>query len=52
MLAIPYTAKFDFCFLTPNGINMKDWPSLAMFFILWYEQKQRVSVCRSTSETL
>ena len=31
MLAIPHTAKVDFCFLTPNGINMPDWPSLATY---------------------
>ena len=34
MLAIPYAAKIDFYFLTPNGINIPDWPSLAIFFTM------------------
>ena len=41
MLAIPYAAKVDFCFLTPTGMNMPDWPSLAIFFtilMVQYEQ--------------
>ena len=29
---VPYAAKVDFYFLTPNGINMPDWPSLAIFY--------------------
>ena len=36
MLAIPYVVKVDFCFLTPNGTNMPDWPYLAVFFYNTY----------------
>ena len=34
MLVIPYAAKVEFCFLTPNGINVRDWPSIAIFFTM------------------
>ena len=34
MLVITYAVKVDVYFLTPNGINMVDWPSLAIYFTI------------------
>ena len=47
MLAIPYAAKVEVCFLTPNDINMQDWPSLAIFFTILMVSTITVSVCLS-----
>ena len=35
MLSIPYAAMADDCFLTPNGINMPDWPSFFTILMVW-----------------
>ena len=45
MLVIPCAAKVDFCFLTPNDINMPDWPSLAIFFTIFMVWTITASVC-------
>ena len=47
MLAIPYADKVDFCFLTPNGINMQVSPSLATFFTILMVYTITASVCLS-----
>ena len=47
MLAIPYAAKFEFCFLTPNDTNTLDWPSLAIFFTVLMVRTITSSVCLS-----
>ena len=45
VLAIPYAAKVDFSFLTPNSINMQDWPSLAIFYTILSVWTRTASVC-------
>ena len=45
VLAIPYAAKVDLSFLTPNGINMQDWPSLAIFYTILSVWTITASVC-------
>ena len=47
MLAIPIMANVDFCFLTPNGINMQDWSPLALFFTMLMVCTITASICLS-----